>query len=141
MLKKLQNKFLALEGAVYSKILALEGTFYAFLLWMADGVTAKADMKITVDDALGTGTQSPALDSFNEAVGGLGQAGIKTSRIIATFIFVIGLIIAFCVFFFADAQKRQEAKGNLIAKCFAIVGVFGAIAIVTLLAGIGDGLE
>lgn len=121
------------------KILGLEATFYAFLAWLSTGMKAYA-LDTSVDDALSTGSQSDAFDSLNDTVGGLGQAGIKTSRIIATFLFVIGLIIAFLMFFFADAQKRQEAKGDLIAKCIGVVGAFAAIALVTLLAGIGDGL-
>lgn len=131
MFKKLKQKILGAGAAVA-----------AFMGWFFCGCPAYA-LEINVDSALHTGSGSGlgALDSLNNTIGSLGQAGIKTSRIIAVFLFVIGLIIAFIIFFFSDANKRQEAKGDLIAKCLGVVGAFAAIAIVTLLAGIGDGVK
>lgn len=129
MFKKLKQKILGAGAAVA-----------AFMGWFFCGCPAYA-LDINVDSALHTGSSTGALDSLNNTIGSLGQAGIKTSRIIAVFLFVIGLIIAFIIFFFSDANKRQEAKGDLIAKCLGVVGAFAAIAIVTLLAGIGDGVK
>lgn len=84
---------------------------------------------------------SNALDNLQNTTKGLGQAGFSFALTFAFIIFGIGIVVAFAYLFWAKANEREEAKKDIVWKFIAIIGVSGALALISGLSGIGKSIK